>query len=222
MSFNKFEKVSKSKLFAKGLSNHNLMWASVGARSPQILMVLSLFSVYVKNKCTKNWQLHLTPDSLNNQAKVHLFHHALKLLKPKGLSSTYFLSKLEVDEEKWKIGVEVYSSTVTKAGVQISTVYSSWPWGIQWLCHGLHPPWLQSEIVRQQTECGKDGVLILTLISAVTLIFSIKSPVTYHKNKKILQDSVGSSEGKKNRNISCCDTKKLTKEGGHIKPMSLI
>ena len=181
----------------KGLSNHNLMWASVGARSPQILMVLSLFSVYVKNKCTKNWQLHLTPDSLNNQAKVHLFHHALKLLKPKGLSSTYFLSKLEVDEEKWKIGVEVYSSTVTKAGVQISTVYSSWPWGIQWLCHGLHPPWLQSEIVRQQTECGKDGVLILTLISAVTLIFSIKSPVTYHKNKKILQDSVGSSEGKK-------------------------
>ena len=88
-------------------------------------MVLSLFSVYVKNKCTKNWQLHLTPDSLNNQAKVHLFHHDLKLLKPKGLSSTYFLSKLEVDEEKWKIGVEVYSSTVTKAGVQISTVYSS-------------------------------------------------------------------------------------------------
>ena len=27
---------------------------------------------------------------------------------------------------------------------------------------------------------------------------------------------------KKNRNISCCDTKKLTKEGGHKKQMSLI
>ena len=88
-------------------------------------MILVLLYVYVENKYPKIWQLLLTPDSLVDKAKLHLSNHGLKLLKPKDFSSTYFLSKLEVDEEKWKIGVEVCSSTVTKAGVQISTVYSS-------------------------------------------------------------------------------------------------
>ena len=85
-------------------------------------MILILFSVYVENKYPKIWQLLLTPDSLVDKAKLHLSNHDLELLKPKDFSSTYFLSKLEVHEERWKRGVEVFSSTVTKEGVQISTV----------------------------------------------------------------------------------------------------